>query len=269
MRTLGLGILFIALGAECVGQTQENASVPIRLPEGTSQALLMHRVQPTYPPLARQARIQGHVVFDAVISEAGTIESLRALSGHPMLTPAAIEAVKRWQYKPYYVKGRPMEVETQITVNFTLSGVVGSDSLQASEKLPEKGDASHDAQSLGVLGISRTDGLGITITRLIPGGPAQLAGLAAGDVITAIDGKPVKRVSEEAELLSNRPEGSSIRISYMRGIQTAEATLVLADQNGNAVDGRQANLAVAQLPVPHKVSIFGMTLGEPMPKVRR
>ena len=84
--------------------------------------MLITKVQPTYPPLARQARIQGTVLLQAEISKDGTIENLRLISGHPMLAPAAIEAVKQWKYKPYMLNGEPVEVETQIQVNFTLAG---------------------------------------------------------------------------------------------------------------------------------------------------
>lgn len=83
---------------------------------------LIRRVQPVYPALARSARIQGPVVLFAVISRAGTIDNLRVLSGHPMLVPAAIEAVRQWRYRPYILNSEPIEVETQITVNFLLSG---------------------------------------------------------------------------------------------------------------------------------------------------
>jgi protein TonB len=82
---------------------------------------LIHRVQPEYPPLARQARIQGEVVLHAVISRDGTIENLQVVSGHPMLVQAAVSAVRQWRYRPYYLNGEPMEVETQVTVNFILS----------------------------------------------------------------------------------------------------------------------------------------------------
>jgi protein TonB len=94
----------------------------VRVSQGVSQGLLIHRVQPMYPPLARQARIQGTVVLQAEISKDGTIENLRLISGHPMLAPSAIEAVKQWRYKPYFLNGEPVAVETQITVNFTLAG---------------------------------------------------------------------------------------------------------------------------------------------------
>ena len=86
------------------------------------EANLVHRVQPAYPPLARAARIQGSVVLQAVISKTGTIENLQVLNGHPMLVRAALDAVQQWRYRPYFLNGEPVEVETQITVNFILSG---------------------------------------------------------------------------------------------------------------------------------------------------
>jgi len=94
----------------------------VRVSQGVTEGLLLHKVTPQYPPLARQARISGSVVLQAVISKDGTIQGLRLVSGHPMLAPAAIEAVKQWRYKPYILNGEPVEVDTQITVNFTLSG---------------------------------------------------------------------------------------------------------------------------------------------------
>jgi len=83
---------------------------------------LIRKVQPVYPPLARSVRIQGPVVLVAIISKAGTIDNLRAISGHPMLVPAALDAVSQWRYRPYILNNEPIEVETQITVNFILSG---------------------------------------------------------------------------------------------------------------------------------------------------
>ena len=85
------------------------------------QGSLMQRVEPAYPPLARNARIQGAVVLEAVISKAGTIENLRLISGHPMLVAAAIDAVRQWKYRPYILNDEAIEVETQITVNFVLA----------------------------------------------------------------------------------------------------------------------------------------------------
>ena len=94
----------------------------VRVSSGVSSGLLIRRVNPTYPPLARQARIQGVVILQARISKDGSIENLQLISGHPMLAPAAIEAVKQWKYKPYLLNGEPVEVDTQVQVNFTLAG---------------------------------------------------------------------------------------------------------------------------------------------------
>jgi periplasmic protein TonB len=85
------------------------------------QGSLIRKVEPKYPQLAMAARIQGPVVLAAVISKTGTIENLKLVSGHPMLVPAAIDAVRQWQYRPYVLNGEVIEVETQITVNFTLT----------------------------------------------------------------------------------------------------------------------------------------------------
>jgi periplasmic protein TonB len=94
----------------------------VRVSSGVVSGLLLRKVNPTYPPLAKQARIQGTVVLQAQISKTGDIENLQLISGHPMLAPAAIEAVKQWKYKPYLLNGEPVEVDTQVQVNFTLSG---------------------------------------------------------------------------------------------------------------------------------------------------
>ncbi|MFI5071088.1 MAG: energy transducer TonB, partial [Terriglobales bacterium] len=94
----------------------------IRVSQGVTQGLKIRDVKPNYPPLARQARIQGSVLLQAVISKDGSIEDLKVISGHPMLVPAAIDAVKQWKYKPYVLNGEPVVVDTQITVNFTLGG---------------------------------------------------------------------------------------------------------------------------------------------------
>ncbi len=94
----------------------------VRVSQGVTEGMLVHKVTPQYPPIAKQARIAGSVVLAALISKQGTIENLRVVSGHPMLTSAALDAVKQWRYKPYILNGEPVEVETQITVNFSLTG---------------------------------------------------------------------------------------------------------------------------------------------------
>jgi protein TonB len=113
-----------------ISSTSSLAAVPkflpatpqrIRISGGVTKGLLIHRVEPTYPVLARSARVQGDVVLNAVIDANGQIQNLQLVSGHPMLVPAAIAAVKQWRYKPYLLNGQPVEVETTITVIFTLS----------------------------------------------------------------------------------------------------------------------------------------------------
>jgi protein TonB len=93
----------------------------IRISAGVTKGMLIHRVEPTYPTLARAARVQGEVLLSAVIDSNGQIQNLQLVSGHPMLVPAAIAAVRQWRYKPYLLNGQPVEVETTITVIFTLS----------------------------------------------------------------------------------------------------------------------------------------------------
>jgi len=93
----------------------------VRISQGVTKGLLIHRVEPTYPTLARAARVQGEVVLSAVIDVNGQITNLQLVSGHPMLVPAALEAVRQWRYKPYLLNGTPVEVETTITVIFSLT----------------------------------------------------------------------------------------------------------------------------------------------------
>lgn len=84
------------------------------------QGLLIHRVVPPYPELAKRIRVEGPVVMHAAIGRDGTIHRLQVISGHPMLRQAALDAVSQWRYRPYLLNGQPLEVETQITFNFVL-----------------------------------------------------------------------------------------------------------------------------------------------------
>jgi protein TonB len=119
--TMG-GVMGSILSSTPVAVPKIATPTRIRVSSGVQSGLLVRKVQPSYPPLARQARIQGTVVLQAQISKDGSIINLQLISGHPMLAPAAIEAVKQWKYKPYLLNGEPVEVETQVQVNFTLAG---------------------------------------------------------------------------------------------------------------------------------------------------
>ncbi|HEV2134480.1 MAG TPA: energy transducer TonB [Terracidiphilus sp.] len=88
--------------------------------QGVMDGYLVNRFVPEYPPIAREARIEGTVVLQATISKAGTIENLHVVSGPEMLQRAAIDAVSQWRYRPYLLNGDPVEVETTVNVQFTL-----------------------------------------------------------------------------------------------------------------------------------------------------
>jgi TonB family protein len=93
----------------------------IRVGANVQQANLINQVPPVYPPLAMQAKIEGVVQMSAIIDKEGRVANLQLMSGHPLLVPAALEAVKQWVYKPTLLNGQPVEVATQINVNFSLS----------------------------------------------------------------------------------------------------------------------------------------------------
>jgi protein TonB len=90
----------------------------VRISQGVSQGLLIKRVQPKYPPAALSVRAQGAVQIEATINKEGNVTNLKVLSGDAVLSRAALEAVRQWRYKPYYLDGAPVEIQTQITVNF-------------------------------------------------------------------------------------------------------------------------------------------------------
>jgi protein TonB len=84
-------------------------------------ARLVNRVQPVYPPLARQTRISGTVKLHAIIGKNGAVEQLQVLSGHPLLVQSALDAVRQWRYQPTLLNGDPVEVDTEIDVIFSLA----------------------------------------------------------------------------------------------------------------------------------------------------
>ena len=96
------------------------AAQQLKVSQGISQGLLIKSVPPVYPALARQMRVQGSVELLANIGKDGSITKVSALSGDSVLAHAAIDAVKQWKYKPYYLDDQPVEIQTQITVNFKL-----------------------------------------------------------------------------------------------------------------------------------------------------
>jgi protein TonB len=104
-----------------VKEVKKQDTQRVRVGGQVQNANLIRKVVPTYPALAKQARIQGTVRFNAIIGKDGTIQNLQMVSGHPLLVQAATEAVKQWLYKPTLLNNEPVEVITTIDVNFTLS----------------------------------------------------------------------------------------------------------------------------------------------------
>jgi len=102
------------------GQVSTDVAASVHLSPETAQ-VLSRPVEPSYPLLAKQMKVQGAVVLEALIGKQGAIEDLRVLSGPAILSSAAMEAVKQWRFKPYFQNGRPVETQARITVNFTIS----------------------------------------------------------------------------------------------------------------------------------------------------
>jgi protein TonB len=100
------------------------AAAPARIKQGgnVTAASIVTQTKPLYPALARQARIQGNVVLHAIIDKEGRVAQLEVVTGHPLLVQAALDAVKQWRYKPTLLNGDPVEVDTTITVTFTMGG---------------------------------------------------------------------------------------------------------------------------------------------------
>jgi TonB family protein len=102
------------------GQSARPRQMRVRVSQGVAAGLLIKKVNPSYPPDAREAKIQGVVLLHVMISRDGDVTSVELISGAPELAPAAIDAVKQWRYRPYQLNGESVEVDTQVQVSFTL-----------------------------------------------------------------------------------------------------------------------------------------------------
>jgi protein TonB len=96
------------------------APTRIRVGGNVQQARLVNMIRPIYPPLAKQARIQGTVRLQAIIDKSGGVVQLEVLSGHPLLVQSALDAVRQWRYQPTLLNGEPVEVVTTVDVVFSL-----------------------------------------------------------------------------------------------------------------------------------------------------
>jgi protein TonB len=108
-------------GPETVVQPAPRPKGLEHISSGVAAGLLIQKTLPIYPPIAKQARIEGTVVLQAIISKSGNIENLRVVSGPAMLQQAALDAVRQWRYRPYMLDNEPVEVETTVNVIFSFS----------------------------------------------------------------------------------------------------------------------------------------------------
>jgi len=115
-------LMVTALCCLTVAAAQDASPQRVRVSDDVMRGVIVKKVAPVYPPLARQARIQGTVVLQVLINKNGDVYEMQLISGHPMLSPAAIEAVKQWKYQPYLLNGEAVEVETTVQVIFKLEG---------------------------------------------------------------------------------------------------------------------------------------------------
>jgi len=106
--------------------------------------MILSKTNPVYPAEAKAAHVQGAVILHAIISKTGTVENLHVISGNAMLVNSAIDAVQQWTYKPYLLNGQPVEVETSITVNYTLG-----DSTVVVGPVPSADEASAGVKQVG------------------------------------------------------------------------------------------------------------------------
>jgi TonB family protein len=176
---------------------QPNTPQRIRVGGNVQQAKLIRKAKPVYPPLAQQARISGHVLLDVIISKDGTVQNLTVVSGHPVLVPAAMEAVKQWAYQPTLLNGAPVEVVTKIDVNFTLGdnprplppGQVGRPYHQV---LPADGPVASGAQTWSVVSGNLPSGLGLDAkTGRVTGEPSAAGDFTFGVRVTNGDAEAV------------------------------------------------------------------------------
>ena len=105
-------------------ETVQQSDLPqrVRVSQAVEKGLCLKRTAPKYPKKARNKGIQGTVLLHVIISKTGDVATVELISGELLLATAAIDAVKQWKYKPYLLQGNPVEIDTQVQVNFTLSG---------------------------------------------------------------------------------------------------------------------------------------------------
>jgi len=116
------GVIGSVFGQGNAPKVKAEAPKKVNISAGVATGMLLAKITPVYPPIAKAARVSGTVVLQATISKGGTIENLHVISGPAMLQQSAMDAVRQWRYKPYLLNGEPVEVETTVNVIFSLGG---------------------------------------------------------------------------------------------------------------------------------------------------
>jgi protein TonB len=119
-KSLILGVLLFTLAGRVLGQAPAQTPKRIRVGGQVMGTMLVHQVRPDYPREAKKAGIQGTVRLDVLIGQDGSVLDMKLRSGDQALTKAAMKAVSKWRYKPYLLNGTPVEVMTEIDINFRL-----------------------------------------------------------------------------------------------------------------------------------------------------
>lgn len=114
--------LHVHVGADSPSNAKASSASPSRLKvdSGTMAGAVLTHVHPIYPEAAKKAKIQGPVVLHAVVGKDGSVQNLTVVSGPPELQPSTLDAVRQWTYKPFLLNGDPVEVETTVTVTYSL-----------------------------------------------------------------------------------------------------------------------------------------------------
>jgi TonB family protein len=177
--------------------SQSNAPKPrpVRVPGNVASAMLIHQVMPVYPAAAKEQHIEGTLLLHAIIGKDGTLQNLTYISGPPILMYSAMEAVKEWQYKPTLLNGEPVEVDTTISVLYTLGGKSLTDVQESAPPQPGNETFSADAfaPSPGTTRVPPNVAAGYVIHQVAPVYPpiaktAHISGTVVLHAIIAKDG---------------------------------------------------------------------------------
>ena len=176
-------------------QSNAPAAKPVRVPGNVASAMLIHQVAPVYPAAAKEQLIEGTVILHALIGKDGTLQALKYISGPPALMQSAMEAVKQWVYKPTLLNGEPVEVDTTISVLYTLGGKSLKDAMDSAvppptSDAPQSDTTAPDAERIRVSGNLASASIVHQVTPVYPAiaKVAHISGTVLLHAIIAKDG---------------------------------------------------------------------------------